>query len=110
MVRYATIDDMIAYYGKRPATTAYAVAAVDDVGQVIGIGGLKMGPNGTWVAFSETRVPVSTRDWVRGWRMLAALGVGPLYAAETPALESSPRLLRHFGFEPVGQGAWQWGA
>jgi len=112
-IRPATAADIAAYYGSSVAPTVRAVVAVMD-GKPVGIAGVKY-ERGALMAFSEIRNEMRPhrKAIVKGARMavdmIRRIGA-PVYAVGN--LPTSDELLRHYGFERVGEsrdgGVYQW--
>lgn len=99
----ATPEMVVAFYGKPPASTLRAYAAVLD-GRVIGMGGISY-ENGALVLFSEAgpELKARRRDMVRAFRFLEAVAtsVSHLAAITVEDEPAGPRLLARLGFSPA---------
>lgn len=99
--RPATRKDFGEFYGRPiPQTIHAGLAAVDDAGEIKGIGGYYIAGT-VIVGFSDNKEDMSPKDIVRGARMLVdswkRVGVDIVALSgenDTP--------LRHFGFEDWG--------
>jgi len=109
-IRFATRDDVAAWFGGRvPSTMRAMVLEVD--GRVAAIAGIAQGPAGLQV-FSEIaedrpgRMALG-RFTVRFADLLKT--AGPAFAICSATEPTSPGLLAHLGFEDCGGNIWRRG-
>lgn len=113
--RPATREDILQFMDSIPATCRAYAAEEDSV--VYGIGGVYY-DQGRVFAFSQARPDMKPRDKVRGAHKIMDIVrkvEGPVWAIRGD-FESADRVLKHLGFEPVGDDGyyiwrnikWKW--
>lgn len=100
MIRDATREDFVAFYGVSPPVTMRAIALARG-GELVGIGGYYI-DNGVAVVFTDSRSDMTKREALiagnRIHKMLKDLKVDVI-AKAGPAGDTA---LRHYGFSPWG--------
>lgn len=108
--RPATRADLARFHGQAVPYSARAMAGEID-GETVGVGGVYYRA-GTAIAFSAfDRERLRPRDIIVGARRIMAL-IDSLGAPVMACSEGAPgaiTTLLHFGFAPIGDGAWRRG-
>ena|SRR5688572_18600318 len=111
-LRWATPEDIDAFYGKRPPQTVRALVLEID-GIVMGIGGLTS-EVGQVVAFIDLKPEAKKykKSLVRalwtGYEKLMRGNKVPIIAVADPNEPTAEGLLKHFGFEHMENGVFKW--
>lgn len=111
-LRWATPEDIDAFYGKRPPQTVRAMILEID-GVVVGIGGLTSEP-GQAVAFIDLKPEAKqhkkalVRALRTGYDKLMRDNKLPIIAVADPNEPTAEGLLKHFGFEHMENGVFKW--
>ena len=101
VIRWATREDILAFYGRDVPYTVRALAAEKN-GEIVGIGGFYFDGDAA-VAFSDVRASaMSKREFVRGARAVKDLLHEVKVDVVAKAGPSGDIALRHFGFEGTG--------
>lgn len=106
-LRPATRSDIIEFYGSVKWT--FRAFAADLDGKVLAVGGIYY-DGGNRVAFSSMRnemrrFPVTI---MKGAKLIMTLLDKPTIAIANPTEPGAPRLLERLGFEPRGNGVYEW--
>ena len=108
MLRPATVDDYVRFYGKPPLYPDTWIGLVSDIGYMLaGIGGMYWGIKDRWWACLD-KAPgcKQNRDLAKAgkWLIETARSMQiDLYAVADPKIASAETLLRHFAFEPTDE-------
>lgn len=98
-IRWATAQDVQAYYGRPPAFSMQAIAVLE-AGAPVAIAGIYY-TYGYALAFSDTKKCIDRRTIVKGLRLFRAmLATKPCRVLAVPenGLATAPGFLRHCGF------------
>lgn len=98
-LRWATREDLEAYYGGSPAMSMQAIVVLED-GAPVAVAGLYY-TGGYLLAFSDTKKCIDRRTIVKGLRIFRAmLATKPCRVLAVPenGLATAPSFLRHCGF------------
>lgn len=106
----ATPELLARFYGDTPKRTSRAVAVVSG-DEVLGVGGVyREGANSVLFSDMKDELRKNKRALVKAVRAVMRLMKGTVYSWADPDIEGSDVLLKHMGFEPYGDGVYQWQA
>lgn len=111
ILRYATRDDLVQWFGSVPATMRAIVIADDD--RVLGVAGVLRGGDHIQ-AFSAIKDELRQHKILMGraavmFKKLLVEAGGPVLALCSPTEPTAPSLLAHLGFKHWAEGVWRHG-
>ena len=105
-LRIASVDDVVQWYGKVPATMKAVLMLID--GKPVAIGGM-MRKNGLNVAFMDMKPDASSAPFsvwkgtMKAMKEIISHSRMPVYAQVSEELPTAPAFLRRLGFVPVDE-------